>query len=155
MPRHSRRRVSSDEAGVTVDELLGRQPRRRRPPPLVTAAAALVILAVAVTLAVLRPWNATAELTLSTSRVAVGDSYSATASGFAPGEDVRISWVGPTDGVMNVFPAGPDGTVVHGPIIERDPPGDYRIIATGLSSRRSADAPLTVIPGDASTGATP
>lgn len=87
-----------------------------------------------------------ARLVLSTSRVKIGDTYSATASGFSPGEGVRFSWTGLTNGVMDVFPADLQGSTTHGGILEKDPPGHYTIIATGLTSRRTASAGLQVVP---------
>jgi hypothetical protein len=60
----------------------------------------------------LKPWNAGAErLVLSTSRVAIGDTYFANASGFSPGENVQFSWTGPTNGMMGVFTADSSGAV--------------------------------------------
>jgi hypothetical protein len=60
---------------------------------------------------------------------------------------VRFSWTGPTNGEMGTFPADSSGnTGVRGPIVEKDPPGSYRIIATGLGSGRVVSAPLQVLP---------
>jgi actin-like ATPase involved in cell morphogenesis len=85
------------------------------------------------------------RLSLTSSQVDIGDSYFADASGFSQGEQVEISWIGPTRGVMGTFPADSAGHVVHGPIIEKDPPGDYQIVALGLNSGRVASAPLRVV----------
>jgi len=87
-------------------------------------------------------------LVLSTSLVKIGETYSATASGFSPREGVRFSWTGPTNGVMDVFPADSGGRTTHGRILERDPPGHYSIIATGLISKRTASAALQVVQDD-------
>ncbi|HEX4361363.1 MAG TPA: Hsp70 family protein [Pseudonocardia sp.] len=124
------------------------RPQRRG---LLVGALALAVLALAVTtyLLVLRPTTAnadTAQLSLTTSQVRIGDSYFSTASGFLPGEKVMFSWTGPTNGVMSADPADPNGRTTHGPIIERDPPGDYVIIATGQTSGRRATATIEVLP---------
>jgi hypothetical protein len=89
---------------------------------------------------------AASQLVLSAPQVTIGESYFATASGFTPREPVRLSWTGPTWGVMDVSPADSTGRRTHGPIIERDPPGRYTITATGLSSGRTASAQLEVQP---------
>jgi len=97
------------------------------------------------------------ELALTTSQVTSGSSYVATATGFEPGEAVRFSWTGPASGSSDALPTDPTGTNVHGPIIKDGPPGNYLITATGLTSGRSATAPLVVVapaPG-ANPGATP
>jgi hypothetical protein len=92
--------------------------------------------------------SADARLVLSTSQVQIGDTYFAAASGFSPWEDVRFSWTGgPTNGEMGVFPADSSGSSPHGPILERDPPGNYTITATGLTSGRTASAGLQVVTG--------
>lgn len=71
------------------------------------------------------------------------------ASGFSPREGVRFSWTGPTNGVMDVFPADVAGNVTHGGILEKDPQGRYAIIVTGLTSGRTASAALQVVePGN-------
>jgi hypothetical protein len=76
----------------------------------------------------------------------IGDSYFATAKGFEPGESIHISWTGPTSGMMEAAQADPAGIRRQGPIIERDPPGDYDILAVGLTSGRIASARLKVLP---------
>jgi hypothetical protein len=88
-----------------------------------------------------------ARLSLTAPQVAIGSSYFAVASGYSPGENIRFTWIGPTTGDMGSFPADSKGSVVHGPIIERDPPGNYQIIVTGLTSGNVASAPLQVLPG--------
>lgn len=88
-----------------------------------------------------------ARTSLTTSQVQIGKSYKATAVGFLPGEQVLFSWTGPTSGAMGTFLADSSGnTGIPGPILEKDPPGSYRIIATGLSSGRADSAPLQVLP---------
>ncbi len=91
--------------------------------------------------------NGAAHLMLSTSPVTVGDTYFATAWGFSPGEDVRFSWTGPSNGEMGVFPADPGGRTSTDPIFERDPPGHYTVTVTGLTSRRTTSAELQVVTG--------
>ncbi|MDQ2709991.1 MAG: hypothetical protein M3Z25_21275, partial [Actinomycetota bacterium] len=86
------------------------------------------------------------SLILTTGSVAIGNSYVATAAGFTPGEPVQLSWTGPTNGVMADDVADPSGVRRHGPIIERSPPGEYQIIATGATSGRTATALLQVLP---------
>jgi hypothetical protein len=116
----------------------------------VLATTSALVVAVATTVYVLRS-QPSPRLVLSTSRVKIGDTYSATASGFSPKEGVRFSWTGPTNGVMDVFPADSGGRAIHGGILERDPPGHYMIIATGLISKRTASAALQVVqPGPGS-----
>lgn len=118
---------------------------------LITATA-LVIATAGTVFAFLRPFMVNADtggarLVLSTPQIKIGDSYLATASGFSPGEGVRFSWTGPTDGVMGVFPADSSGRESSGPVFERHPPGNYTITVTGLTSGRSASAGLQVITG--------
>jgi len=128
-------------------------PRQRRRGLLVGALVLiLVILAGGAYVVLSRPAagtaNAqTAQLSLTVSQVRGGETYFVTATGFAPGERVMFSWTGPTNGVMDTFPTDPTGRKTHGPIIERDPPGNYVIIATGQTSGRRATAELEVLPG--------
>jgi len=133
------------------------RPRRRG---LLIGAMVLIVLALAgaAYLVLLRPSasgstgtgsgtaTATAQLTLTTSQVRYNDTYFVTATGFEPGERVTFSWTGPTNGVMDSFPTDPTGRKTHGPVIERDPPGKYVIIATGQTSGRTATADLEVLP---------
>jgi hypothetical protein len=86
-----------------------------------------------------------ARLMLSKPEVPIGEAYYATAWGFLPGEEVRFSWTGPTNGVMGTSPTDSDGTKSHGPVLEKDPPGNYVIIVTGLTSGRTASAELKVL----------
>jgi hypothetical protein len=89
------------------------------------------------------------SLVLSHSQVRVGDTYSATASGFSPGEVVQFSWAGPTHGTMDALPADSGGSTAHGGIVEKDPPGNYTIVVMGLTSGRTASAGLQVVqPGN-------
>ena len=125
-------------------------PNRRRP-TLAAAAMVGVAAAVAVVSALSGPTHVStapvARIALTVSQVQITKSYVATASGFIPGEQVRFSWTGPTNGEMGVFPADSSGnTAVRGPIVEKDPPGFYQIIATGLGSGRVCSAPLQVLP---------
>ena len=92
------------------------------------------------------PPAVTAQLVLTAPQVTVGKPYSATASGFAPREPVRLSWTGPAQGAMDAGPADSAGRRVMGPIIERGPPGRYTFVATGLHSGRTASAQLDVRP---------
>jgi hypothetical protein len=110
---------------------------------MLTTITALVIAAAATAFMLWR--QPSTRLVLSTSQVKIDSTYSATASGFSPREGVRFSWTGPTNGVMDVFPADLSGSVTHGGILEKDPPGHYTIIATGLTSRRTASAALQVL----------
>jgi hypothetical protein len=89
--------------------------------------------------------NTATQLVLSTSPVKVGDTYSATASGFLLGEDMQFSWTGPTHGTMDASSADSGGRTTSGKIVEKDPPGSYTIIVTGLTSRRTASAGLQVV----------
>jgi hypothetical protein len=89
---------------------------------------ALVIAVGASAFALLKPLivhtgTGAARLVLSTAQVKIGDTYFVTASGFSPGEAVRFSWTGPSDGVMGAFSTDSDGNKSPGPIFERHPPG--------------------------------
>jgi hypothetical protein len=86
------------------------------------------------------------RLTLSRNEVPDGETYEATASGFRAAEPIRFSWTGPTHGVMMPRAADSHGTTIEGPILERDPPGRYVILATGLRSGRQASSALRVLP---------
>jgi serine/threonine protein kinase len=124
--------------------------RRQRRHRLLLAIA--LIIAIATTLVLLRRPSTVdpgtgARLALTASQVKIGATYLVTASGFSPGEDLRFFWTGPTNGVMGVFPADSGGRRLHGPIFERDPPGNYTITVTGLASGRTASASLQVVPG--------
>jgi hypothetical protein len=128
--------------------------RQRRPWLLITSAAALVIGAGGLGYALLKPVAVGASikppgLMLSTCQIKLDETYTATASGFEPGENVRFSWTGPTRGVMGAFPADSGGNRSPGGILERDPPGTYAIIATGLKSGRTTSAGLVVAGADA------
>jgi hypothetical protein len=90
---------------------------------------------------------AAAQLSLSTPQVKDGATYSVTASGFLPREEVQFSWTGPTNGVMGTFSADSSGSTTHGGIRENDPPGTYVITAIGQTSGRTASTGLTVQPG--------
>ena len=134
----------------------------RRLAAAVTMAAAIAVGATGVhVLARPAPANVpvtSTELALTTSQVTSGSSYVATATGFQPGEPVRFSWTGPASGSSDALPTDPSGTNVHGPIIKDGPPGNYLITATGLTSGRSATAPLVVVapaPGPNPGAATP
>lgn len=119
---------------------------------------AVLLLVVVAGLFLFGPWCApagvdtrtaaarTPSLTLTTSEVRIGEDYFAHASGFAPGEPIELSWEGPTGGLMNSAPADNTGARQHGPVLVRDPPGDYQIIARGLRSGRTAYASLLVLP---------
>jgi hypothetical protein len=125
------------------------QPTRKR---YGWAIALLMVVAIAITAFVLlKPSNAgtgAAQLVLSTSRVKIGDTYHADAWGFSPGENVQFSWTGPTNGVMGgVFLTDSDGSAPSHRVHERDPPGNYIIIVTGLTSGRTASAELQVVIG--------
>jgi hypothetical protein len=127
--------------------------RRQRKHRLVSTTGAALVIAIAVTVfACQSPFivgagTGAARLVLSASQVRIGDTYLATASGFSPGEAVRFSWTGPSDGLMGVFPADSNGTESLGPVFERHPPGNYTISGTGLTSGRTASAELRVVTG--------
>jgi hypothetical protein len=111
------------------------------------AGAVVVLMAIgAVMIAAHAHAPARPRLALTVSRVAIGHSYFATATGFRPGEPIRFSWTGPTNGVMGTFPADSTGARTHGPILERDPVGSYQIIVTGLASGQVTSTPLQVMP---------
>jgi uncharacterized protein DUF4328 len=147
VPRPNPRQATPDGRASVADRW------KRRPWILLTTATALVIAITAVAFVFLKPSNidtgpdtGAAQLMLSTSQVAIGDTYSVTAWGLAPGEDVRFSWTGPTNGEMGTFPADPNGITSPGPVLERDPPGHYTITVTGLTSGRTASAELQIVP---------
>jgi hypothetical protein len=87
---------------------------------------------------------AEAVLTLSASAVYNGDSYTASASGFAAGEQVRFSWTGDSSGTIATKTANDRGNVSI-VVSENAGAGSYTITATGLTSGRSASAPLSVV----------
>ncbi|MBV9058864.1 MAG: Hsp70 family protein [Pseudonocardiales bacterium] len=118
--------------------------RPRRPWLVLGTIAALVAATAAAAFVLLKPASPVPQLTLSTCQVRIGETYVATASGFSPGENVRFSWTGPTNGVMGAFPADQTGTRVHGGILEKDPPGTYAIFATGMTSGHTSTAGLVV-----------
>jgi hypothetical protein len=122
--------------------------RKRRPWLVFGTTAALLVATAAAAFVLLKPAPPVPQLTLSTCQVRMGETYVATASGFSPGEDVRFSWTGPTNGVMGAFPADQTGTRVHGGILEKDPPGTYAIFATGMTSKRTTTAGLVVTDTD-------
>jgi hypothetical protein len=108
---------------------------------------ALVIAIAASVFALLKPvivntGTGAARLALSTAQVKIGDSYSISASGFSPGEAVRFSWTGPSDGVMGIFSTDSDGNKSPDPVFERHPPGNYTVTVTvtGLTSGHTASA---------------
>jgi hypothetical protein len=111
---------------------------------VIGTAAALAAATGAAAFVLLKPEPPVARLALSTCQVRIGEIYTATASGFSPGEKVRFSWTGPTNGVMGAFPADQAGTRVHGGILEKDPAGTYAIFATGMTSGRTSTAGLVV-----------
>jgi actin-like ATPase involved in cell morphogenesis len=122
------------------------------------AVAIVLVVAVLVYIVLVRPpavAATAAQLSLTSSQVKMGTTYRATATGFAPNEKVKFSWTGPTNGMMDDLPADATGKKVQGPILERDPPGNYVIIATGLTSGRSATARLQVLAADPPSGAGP
>jgi hypothetical protein len=85
-----------------------------------------------------------ARLAVSPTTVAVGATYTATATQFWPGEAIQFSWTGPSSGVIGSATAGSDGqasTLVR----EGAAPGSYTIYATGWNSGRTASAPLRVV----------
>jgi hypothetical protein len=89
------------------------------------------------------------RLVLSTSQVKIGDSYSITALGFSPGEDVQLLWTGPTRGTIAASTlTDSHGNTTPDKIVENDPPGNYTIIAIGQKSRHTAFAELVVQPGN-------
>jgi actin-like ATPase involved in cell morphogenesis len=122
--------------------------RPRRPWLVFGTAAALLAATAAAAFVLLKPASPVPQLMLSTCQVRIGETYAATASGFSPGENVRFSWTGPTNGVMGAFPADQTGTRVHGEILEKDPPGTYAIFATGMTSGRTSTAGLVVTDTD-------
>jgi hypothetical protein len=89
------------------------------------------------------------RVVLTNTEVKGGETYSVTASGFIPGEIVQLTWTGATRGTMGSGPADPAGVHTMGPVVERDPPGNYEIIATGLQSGRTAKTPLRVVADEA------
>jgi actin-like ATPase involved in cell morphogenesis len=128
--------------------------RQRRPWLLIVFTAALAITLGGLGFVLLKPVTVGASikapgLMLSTCQVKIDETYTAIASGFEPGENVRFSWTGPTIGVMGAFPADSGGNRSPGGIVEKDPPGTYAIIATGLRSGRTTSAGLVVADADA------
>jgi hypothetical protein len=84
------------------------------------------------------------SLELSTSLVKDGDTYSATAKGFTPGEVVKFSWDG---GPMGNAPAADSaGSTTLLPIKETALPGTYTLTASGQTSGHTATAKVQVVP---------
>jgi hypothetical protein len=158
------RPVTRTTARPMPPEARGEATRGGWRPRLLTAAVAALIVAGVVAFVQLKPLSSpgsspgpsaapsagapavTTQLVLTAPQATIGTSYFATASGFSPREPVRLSWIGPTRGMMDAGPADSTGRRVLGPIIERDPPGTYTIVATGLNSGRTASAQLEVLP---------
>ncbi|MBV9140475.1 MAG: hypothetical protein JO115_06105 [Pseudonocardiales bacterium] len=120
---------------------------------LIATALVTAIAATAYVVYVLKPSNVdaghagtgVAPLVLSKRQVKIGDTYYANVSGFSPGEKVRFSWTGPTNGGMgDSFFTDSSGSGSHR-VFERDPPGNYTITVTGLTSGRTASAELQVV----------
>lgn len=88
------------------------------------------------------------QVGLSTHQVKGGETYFATVSGFSPSEDVKLSWSGPTNGLMGVLHADSRGSASLGPIHETDPPGTYAITAIGLTSGQMTSTKLVVQPSN-------
>jgi hypothetical protein len=89
-----------------------------------------------------------AQVALSAHQVKDGDTYFANISGFSPSEDVKLSWSGPTNGLMGVLHADSRGSASLGPIHETDPPGTYAIAAIGLTSGQMTSTKLVVQPSN-------
>jgi hypothetical protein len=81
-------------------------------------------------------------LTLSLSTVYAGDSYVATATGFAAHETVELGSTGPSGGTIATLPADGNGRVSTQ--VKSGSPGNYTITASGLSSGLAAYAALVV-----------
>jgi hypothetical protein len=92
--------------------------------------------------------QASPQVGLSTHQVKGGETYFATVSGFSPSEDVKLSWSGPTNGLMGVLHADSRGSASLGPIHEADPPGTYAITAIGLTSGQMTSTKLVVQPSN-------
>lgn len=88
------------------------------------------------------------QVGLSTHQVKGGEIYFATVSGFSPSEDVKLTWSGPTNGLMGVLHADSRGSASLGPIHEADPPGTYAITAIGLTSGQMTSTKLVVQPSN-------
>src|SRR5262249_23585485 len=90
-----------------------------------------------------------ARLVLSTDTVADGDSYSANASGFAPGEPVRFSWNSrdkpAKDGYLITARTSDGNGSASIQVHEGAAPDRYVIFARGANSGRLASAMLQVI----------
>jgi hypothetical protein len=74
--------------------------------------------------------------------VYAGDSYVATATGFAAHEKVELASTGPYGGIIATLPADDNGRVSTK--IKSGQPGSYTITASGLSSGLAAYAALVV-----------
>ena len=135
----------SSRRGYTAGEA-----KRRRTLVIIGGVLAVVVVG----LWLMRPWQdstppgpSTATLLLTTNVVRIQESYFAYASGFQPDEPIELSWTGPTNGTMgDAAAADGTGALRRGPIVERDPPGDYKIVAHGQRSGWTATAQLQVRP---------
>ena len=120
VPRSTQPRATSSGRASSTD--------RRRPRRWLLLTASVIAVAASAFAFLKQPFIAhtgtgAARLVLSTAQVKIGDTYFVTASGFSPGEAVRFSWTGPSDGVMGAFSTDSDGNKSPGPIFERHPPG--------------------------------
>jgi hypothetical protein len=78
------------------------------------------------------------------SEIAISDIYTATVSGFSPGEQVRVTLIGHSSVPGVVTTAGPDGqATVH--IDQGAAPGKYTILAVGLTSGHITSAVLQIV----------
>ncbi|MDQ4010168.1 MAG: hypothetical protein M3228_05590 [Actinomycetota bacterium] len=128
--------------------------------PSMTLVCGLIILAITATGFVRGQGVVTVEpisLVPSISSMKDGDTYSATAKGFLPGEVVKFSWVGrpmadapSISGPMaDAPPADSGGSTTLLPIVQTAPPGNYTITARGQTSGRTATAEVRVVqPGN-------
>ncbi|MGH3854291.1 MAG: hypothetical protein ACRDR6_12520 [Pseudonocardiaceae bacterium] len=97
------------------------------------------------------------NVVLPVSQIRDGDTYSATAQGFSPGEIVKFTWNCPTP---NASPAGcpmadapradSGGSTTLDAIQENAPPGYYTLTATGQASGRIAWTGLQILSRDGS-----
>jgi hypothetical protein len=141
----ARKSNDSTEPSITV-ELSKSSVSAEVVAPRMTIVYGLIILAITAMGFVRGQGVATVEpssLALSISSVKYGDTYSATAKGFLPGEVVKFSW--DRGSMADVPPADSGGSTTLLPIRETAPPGNYTLTATGQTSWRTATAEVQVV----------
>ncbi len=87
----------------------------------------------------------TPGLTISSTTLRPGDTFTFTGTGFQPGESVQV-WLNPDSILLTTVTAGDDGTAGGSAVIPRDTAiGDHTISALGLTSGLESTQTITVL----------